>query len=195
MESAAEGIALIDINGTVIETNPKALEMVGLNQNEVIGQNIVTIAPLLGINLNEALTSFNNIMNGKQITKNEWEYVNKYGQKKFVKSHYSPLKKYGKIMGLALVVEDITELMLREKNLEESLIEKEALLKEIHHRVNNNIQIISSLLNLQTGYFNEETKTVLRDSQSRLKSMAMIHEKLYISNDLSHINIKEYTEN
>jgi PAS domain S-box-containing protein len=194
VESAAEGIALIDINGTVIETNPKALEMVGLNQNDVIGQNIVNIAPSIGIDLNELLTSFNNIMNGKQIPKNEWEFVNNNGQKKFVKSHYSPLKKYGKTIGLALVLEDITELKLREKKLEDSLIEKEALLKEIHHRVNNNIQIISSLLNLQTGYVNEETKTVLRDSQSRLKSMAMIHEKLYISNDLSHINIKEYTE-
>jgi len=92
-------------------------------------------------------------------------------------------------------LEDITELKLREKSLEDSLEEKEALLREIHHRVKNNMQIISSLLNLQRSYVQEnETRNVLKDSQSRVKSMAMIHEKLYMSSDLSHINFKEYTE-
>jgi PAS domain S-box-containing protein len=93
------------------------------------------------------------------------------------------------------IAEDITELKRAENELKESLRVKEALLREIHHRVKNNMQIISSLLNLQTGYVHEEeTKNVLIDSQSRVKSMAMIHEKLYMSDDLSHVNFKEYAE-
>lgn len=93
------------------------------------------------------------------------------------------------------ISEDITDLKQTENKLKESLRMKNVLLREIHHRVKNNMQIISSLLNLQTDYVNEkETKDVLIDSQSRIKSMAMIHEKLYMSDDLSHVNFKEYVE-
>lgn len=93
------------------------------------------------------------------------------------------------------VAEDITDLKATENMLKESLKMKEVLLREIHHRVKNNMQIISSLLNLQADYVQEqETKNVLKDSQSRVKSMAMIHEKLYMAEDLSHVNFKEYAE-
>lgn len=93
------------------------------------------------------------------------------------------------------VAEDITDLKATENMLKESLRMKEVLLREIHHRVKNNMQIISSLLNLQADYVQEqETKNVLKDSQSRVKSMAMIHEKLYMAEDLSHVNFKEYAE-
>lgn len=80
-----------------------------------------------------------------------------------------------------------------EASIRDSLQEKELLLREIHHRVKNNMQIISSLLNLQTLYVEgEETLSVLKESQGRVKSMAMIHEKLYQSHDLSHINLGSY---
>lgn len=76
-----------------------------------------------------------------------------------------------------------------------NLNEKELLLREIHHRVKNNMQIVTSLMNLQKEYVGEEeTKKVLGESQARVKSMAMVHEKLYESSDLSHINFKEYVE-
>ena len=81
-----------------------------------------------------------------------------------------------------------------EKELKASLKEKELLLKEIHHRVKNNMQIISSLLSLQSNYVGGEAVNVLKESQNRVKSMAIIHEKLYQSNDLTHINFKEYLE-
>ncbi|BDZ70992.1 PAS domain S-box-containing protein [Methanobacterium petrolearium] len=82
-----------------------------------------------------------------------------------------------------------------EEAIKESLREKDVLLREINHRVKNNMQIVSSLLNLQTQHVEkEETIGVLKESQGRVKSMAMIHEKLYQSRDLSHINFKEYVE-
>ena len=85
---------------------------------------------------------------------------------------------------------------IAEEKLKSSLVEKDVLLREVHHRVKNNMQIVSSLLNLQTHYVErEETVNVLKESQGRVKTMAMIHEKLYQSQNLSHINIKSYIEN
>lgn len=82
-----------------------------------------------------------------------------------------------------------------EKEIKKSLKEKEVLLREIHHRVKNNMQIISSLLNIQIQYEDlDETIEVLKESQGRVKSMSIIHEKLYQSTSLTDINFKDYIE-
>lgn len=99
----------------------------------------------------------------------------------------------GKMIGFTGSDVDITEKINARIELEDSLREKEILLKEIHHRIKNNLQIISSLLNLQLNYLeNEEIIELLKSSQSRIRSMAMIHEKLYNTKELSRINFGEY---
>jgi len=80
-----------------------------------------------------------------------------------------------------------TEEITRQKN------DKEVLLKEIHHRVKNNLQVITSLLSIQSHYIDDEDAlNVFKKSQDRIKSMSLIHEKMYQSSDLTHINITEY---
>lgn len=82
-----------------------------------------------------------------------------------------------------------------EEKIKESLKEKELLLREIHHRVKNNMQIISSLLSLQSSYLeDDEAVKTLEESRSRVKSMALIHEKLYKSNNLAKIDFTEYVK-
>jgi len=94
---------------------------------------------------------------------------------------------------IVMVARDITERKAFENALKSSIKEKEVLIREIHHRVKNNMQIISSLLNLQHSFVeDEEIKTILKDSQSRVKSMALVHEKLYQTDDLAEINAAEY---
>jgi PAS domain S-box-containing protein len=84
---------------------------------------------------------------------------------------------------------------LAEKQIEDSLKEKEVLLREIHHRVKNNMQIVSSLLNLQSQNIEDKKyRDVFIDSQSRIYAMALIHEKLYQSDSLAQINLKEYID-
>lgn len=99
------------------------------------------------------------------------------------------------VMGYMLIAYDITEGQQAKNRTLQALQEKEVLLKEVHHRVKNNLQVICSLLNMQAANANDpKTEDALLDSQNRVHSMAMIHEMLYSSETLSDINIEEYTQ-
>ncbi len=93
------------------------------------------------------------------------------------------------------IVSDITDLKSAEDKIKASLLEKEILLKEIHHRVKNNLQVISGLLNLQSHYINEEgAREIYRESQNRIITMALIHEELYQREDLSSIDFADFLQ-
>ncbi len=103
------------------------------------------------------------------------------------RENISPLRLVGQMFVNAL------ERKRTDEQLQASLAEKEILLKEIHHRVKNNLQIISSLLDLQAAYIRDPAdREYFKDSQSRIKSMALVHENLYRASDLANIDFGEY---
>jgi len=96
---------------------------------------------------------------------------------------------------LIAVIEDITERQRAAAALSASLQEKEILLKEIHHRVKNSLQLVASMLNLQSDSVEDDSlKESLSDSQSRIKALALVHEKLYGAQDLAHVSFKAYSD-
>lgn len=97
--------------------------------------------------------------------------------------------------GVNMLGEELKHSALTIKEKEHLLREKEQLLKEIHHRVKNNLQIVSSLLNLQSdSIVDEKFLLLIKESHNRINSMALVHEMLYKSTDLSSIELKEYIE-
>jgi PAS domain S-box-containing protein len=101
-----------------------------------------------------------------------------------------------RVVEISCIANDITDKKMVEEQIRLSLKEKEVLLKEVHHRVKNNLQVISSILNLQSSYVKDKrVLEILLESQNRIKSMAFVHESLYQTKDFSNISFREYVEN
>jgi two-component sensor histidine kinase len=101
----------------------------------------------------------------------------------------------GNTVGSVHVARDITQRKIMEDELQKALEDKDVLIKEVHHRVKNNLMIISSILSLQSRYIKDkEVQNIFKECQNRTRSLAIIHEKLYRSEDLNKIMINEYIE-
>ena len=127
----------------------------------------------------------------------ETQFFYKDGTETWREIYLNPIKEEdGTIREVSGIGHDITEKKISDEQIRLSLQEKEVLLKEVHHRVKNNLQVISSILNLQSSYVKDEgTLQILKESQNRIKSMAFIHESLYQTKDFSSINFTEYVIN
>lgn len=131
--------------------------------------------------------------NGKQVDLTT-ERVTLKGKKVFRQYYLYPIKNINnEVVEVSGIGFDITENKINEEKITQSLKEKDVLLKEVHHRVKNNMQVISSILNLQSSYVKDTyALNLLKECQNRIKSMAFIHESLYQTKNFESVNFSEY---
>jgi PAS domain S-box-containing protein len=110
-----------------------------------------------------------------------------------VLAHATPVLSGGKVIGIRGIATDISERKESEEQIRRSLEEKEILLREVHHRVKNNLQVISALISLQSDSLSDPAdRDVLREAEKRITSIALVHEKLYRSRDLARVDFDGY---
>ncbi len=120
------------------------------------------------------------------------EFIKKDYKKIFLDINLFPIVVNNEVKEVAGIAIDVSEEINKQRQLSQLLEEKEVLMKEIHHRTKNNLQVITSMLNLQVqNTENNEIKQALRDTQNRIYSMALIHQSLYQNKNYSSINISD----
>ncbi len=190
IRSMVETLVVLDIDGTIKIANISLLKLLEYGENELTGKSIRTI---LDEDLIGSFRKENGIIDKNIIIYHETNYLTKNGKKIPVAFSASVMHDNGKFEGIVCVAKDITEQKISNEEIKKSLHEKEMLLREIHHRVKNNMQIISSLLMLQSDKIEDKKYIdIFTDSHNRILSMALIHEKLYQSENFAHIDVKEY---
>jgi PAS domain S-box-containing protein len=194
VENSQDAIYTRTLEGEIKSWNTAAAKMYGYTSEEILKRHITIIYPEF---LKDEYHKINkvvldkgsiNLYNTRHITKDR-RIIN-------VSASFSLItEKDTGSKTLVSIVRDISMQTAYEDQLRKSIKEKDMLLKEIHHRVKNNLQIISSLLNLQKGHLSE--KNVVEsfvESQNRIRAMAMVHEKLYLSGNTAQINIRDYIQ-
>ncbi|MGB7969014.1 MAG: PAS domain S-box protein [Methanobacterium sp.] len=180
-------------DGTILDVNNTITHIMGLAKEDIIGKNFSQIETIPKDDLEEYYSKIKSLLNGQYVEPFESHFRDIDGNISYVLIHLKAIMDNGNISYILAIGGDITQRKIAENEIKTSLAEKNTLLQEIHHRVKNNMQIISSLLNLQIKYVDDgKAVDVLKESQNRVKSMAMIHDKLYMSEDLTRINFVNY---
>ena len=201
--------AIFESSTHMIWTLDREYKLVSFNNNQVRWlRDNYDLRPYVGMPLlaGNMVSSeeYNSFWKGKidlcfagETLKFETLFVNKKGFEHWREVFLNPIKdEKDVVIEVSCIAHDITDQKEAEENLRQSLKEKEVLLKEVHHRVKNNLQVISSILNLQSSYVKDKKSLdLLLESQNRIKSMAFVHESLYQTKDFSNIKFSTYVEN
>jgi len=190
-ESAQEAIVMADSDGKALRINEEFTRVFGYTKKEVSRRKVDEL--IVPENLQqEALSITRNVSKGEKIAM-ETVRCHKNGTPIDVSILASPIIINGDLAGTFGIYRNITRRKRDEEQIRASLKEKEILLQEINHRVKNNMQIISSLLNLQSRHIEDKKSLELfQSSQNRVKSMALIHERLYQSKDFTRVDVADY---
>lgn len=191
-EYAPDAYYLNDLKGNFVNGNIAAEKMTGYNKEDLIGKSFLKLKLLPPGQIPKAAAALAKNVLGQPTGPDEFVLYRKDGSQVPVEIRTFPVKIIGQSLVLS-IVRDITERKKAEERIKASLKEKEILLQEIHHRVKNNMQIISSLLMLQSRTITDkQALETLQSSQNRVRSMALIHERLYRSKDFERVDFAEY---
>ena len=193
VDNSPSSIFAFDLQHRFILLNDAMGHFLGLPKEETLGKSITEVLPdELAVTL---MATNSRIMASGEPLRIE-EVVRSRAHKDpraLITMKFALRNARGEITGLGGVSSDVTDYESALADLRKSLVEKDSLLKEIHHRVKNNLQIVSSLLRLQASRVaSPDTRTVLMDMEGRIHSMALVHEHLYLSENLAAVDLATY---
>ncbi len=196
IEQSPASVVITDTKGHIEYVNPKFTQVTGYSIAEAFGKNpnILKSGKLPKQTYKEL---WKNLITGKT-WRGELLNKKKNGELYWEMASISPIIDLdGNTTHYLAVKEDITELKNAEQAILKSLKEKNVLLSEVHHRVKNNMATINSLLGLQIEFsdLDERTRTIIRELQTRVKSMAIVHELVYTNDNVSQIKLRDLIEN
>jgi PAS domain S-box-containing protein len=187
-EHAAIGKALVAPDGRWLRVNRSLCEMLGYDEAGFLATDFqrITHPDDLGTDLEDVWGLLNETAHRYQTQK---RYLHRSGRVVNVELAVSLVRDAAGVPQYFIIqVSDVTARVAAQEQLRTSLREKETLLKEIHHRVKNNLQVVSTLLDLQSGHTADAgAREMFRESRGRVRSMALIHERLYRSDDLARV--------
>ncbi len=192
IEQSPNSIVITNSEHEIEYVNPYFTELTGYSADEVMGKNPSILQS--GQTKREVYKGLWDTLHRGEIWHGEFLNLKKSGELYWEAAAIGPINDAGgNCTHYIAIKQDITEKKKQDKALKESLVEKEIMLKEIHHRVKNNLQVISSLLNLQSGqYEHPEAIEAIKASHNRVKAMALVHESLYQSRNIGKTPLKEY---
>ena len=195
-ETANDAIITIDSSSRIIFCNKSVERIFGYKSSELIGEYLSLLMPdRLKEKHTEAINQYD-ITGTRTVSWSSFETA-AWHKREFevpIELSLSEVNQNGR-KSFTAIIRDITDRKNVQKKMEHTLKEKDILLKEIHHRVKNNLQIISSLLSLQSSRVSDsKAREILNISRDRVRSMALIHEKLYKSERVADINIRDYLQ-
>jgi PAS domain S-box-containing protein len=197
LETASAAIIILDHTGHITMVNPQTEAMFGYAQAALLGQPLTRLISDLPTQPGSILALPDDLFRleaetGSTLIALTGRHQN--GRTFPIEVSLSHTETQDGLLSMCFI-NDITERKQAEQHVRASLAEKEVLLREIHHRVKNNLQIISSLLDLQSSHIlDKETLQVLRESQNRVRSMALIHEMLYQAEGFARIDFAAYVD-
>ena len=191
-DNANYGMGIADMNGKLIYSNEYLSSIHGYTSSDVIGKSLA-IFHNEG-QLAEVNKLYNELRRKESFGMQEVWHAHKDGTEFPMLMNGIIIKdNSGNPQHMAVTAIDISERVESEKTIVNALKEKEVLLRELHHRVKNNMAVISSLLRLQSRHIDDDKYLkMFKESQSRIKSMALVHEKLYKSVDFTKIDLDDY---
>lgn len=194
VEGGPQAMVMVDTTGTITVVNSQTEEIFGRRRGELLGRNVDMLLPSrLRDEFAAMLEDFTKSPTPRPLKMTNHLFGLRRDESEVpIEMGFSPLR-VGERTFVLISIADTTERTRAEQAIRESLDEKETLLKEVHHRVKNNLQLICSMLRLQSEYVdNPQAQTVFSESEGRVRSMALIHEKLYQTTSLAHVDFADY---
>lgn len=184
----------IDEQGRFTFLNRSGLEL-GRYTSEDVNRGLTVAEVVIAEDRDRAARNMKRVLSGENLSGEQYTLLKKNGDTSPIETWSIPIVAENKIVGVRGVGLDITDRKKAEDQIRGSLSEKEVLLREIHHRVKNNLAVIISLLAMRSHYAADEaTQVAFQECQDRIYSMALAHETLYRSENLAELSASQYVE-